>query len=60
MAARPDAKLTPEVELLVYRRDALKAARDFGYGDDVITEVKQAKTVGRISVIMSMARNNAK
>ena len=43
-------------ELRAYRRGALKAAIELCYGDKVITQIKQAKTVGEISRIMTTAR----
>lgn len=39
-----------------YRSEALRVARDFGYGDHVIKALKEAKTEGEISRIMTNAR----
>lgn len=39
-----------------YRRDCLKAARDFRYGEKVIQRLYMAQTVREISNIMTRAR----
>lgn len=39
-----------------YRAEALKAARDFHYGDHVVKELKEAKNESEISRIMTNAR----
>lgn len=41
-----------------YRREALHAAKDFGYGDLVIAKIKAAKSDNEISRIMASARMN--
>lgn len=40
-----------------YREDAIKAAKDFRYGDDVIEALKEAKTIGQMEKIMVTARH---
>lgn len=42
-----------------YRKDAIKAAKDFGYGDEVIQKIKDAKNDYQISGIMQVARHEA-
>lgn len=42
-----------------YRKDAIHAARDFGYGDEVIQKIKDAKSDDEISGIMKVARHAA-
>lgn len=44
-------------ELETFRRQAIKAARDFHYGKDVIQKLKDAKTEGEIDRIMKNARH---
>lgn len=39
-----------------YRKEALRAARDFHYGDHVIKALKEAQTEGEICRIMTNAR----
>ena len=39
-----------------YRNDAIRAAFDFGYGDEVIKKIKAAKTDNEIERIMRNAR----
>lgn len=39
-----------------YRNDAIKAARDLRYGQDVIDKIKAAKTDAEIDRIMRKAR----
>ena len=41
-----------------YRREALRAAKDFRYGDLVIAKIKAAKSDNEISRIMATARVN--
>ena len=41
-----------------YRADALKAAKELGYGDEVIRRIKNAKTDGEIERIMVTARRS--
>ncbi len=50
-------KETQSKELISYRYHALKAAKDFWYGDAVIEQIKNAKTVGEIERIMRNARH---
>ena len=40
-----------------YQREALKAACELCYSNEVIQRIKNAKTVGEISRIMRTARN---
>lgn len=44
-------------ELRAYRSQAVKAARDLGYGLDTITRIKEAKTESEIDRIMKSARH---
>lgn len=39
-----------------YRNDAIRAAIDFGYGNEVVKKIKAAKTDGEIERIMVTAR----
>lgn len=39
-----------------YRNDAIRAALDFNYGDDVIKKIKDAKSDNEIERIMRNAR----
>lgn len=39
-----------------YRKHAINAAKDFGYGQDVIDAIKEAKDDNMISGIMKLAR----
>lgn len=41
-----------------YKRGAIRTAKDFSYGDEVIHDVKKAKTSDEISRIMNKARKN--
>lgn len=50
--------MNAELELRTQSREAIKAATQLGYDPKVIQELKAAKTVDRISVIMCTARNN--
>lgn len=43
-------------ETTTFRRDAIKAAKDFNYGDEVISKPKAAKTVAEMDRIMRTAR----
>lgn len=45
-----------EMKLHMYRKEALDAAIDFGYGEEVVEAVKNAATEDDISKIMCMAR----
>lgn len=45
-------------ELKHYRKDAIKAAKDFYYGDEVIKQLKAAKSETEIERIMINARHN--
>lgn len=40
-----------------YRKDAIHAAQDFGYGDEVIQKIKDAKSDDEVSGIMQVARH---
>jgi hypothetical protein len=39
-----------------YRKEAIRIARDFNYGDKVIKQLKEAKTESEICRIMTIAR----
>lgn len=39
------------------RKNAIKAAKDFNYGDDVIDKLKAAKTISEVNRIMVDARH---
>ena len=41
-----------------YKADALKAAKELGYGDDVIRRLRNAKTDGEVERIMVTARKS--
>ncbi|MBR5780412.1 MAG: hypothetical protein IKY27_00315 [Bacteroidales bacterium] len=41
---------------LDFKSNAIKAAKDFGYGDDVVKKIRAAKTDGEIDRIMKAAR----
>ena len=43
--------------LKLYKNDAIKAAKELFYGEDVIKQIKEAKSAHEISKIMSKARN---
>jgi len=43
-------------ELSKYRKQAIRAAKDFCYGTEVINRIKKAKTSTEISQIMHTAR----
>ena len=53
-------KMPPAYFLRLYRKDALKAAKDLGYGEEVIQQIKNAKTDDEISRIMASARMKMK
>ena len=40
-----------------YKRQAIKAAKDLKYGDEVVEKLKKAKTEGEIDRIMKAARH---
>ena len=40
----------------VYRKEALSAAGDLGYGSEVISKIKKATTIGQIEIAMITAR----
>lgn len=40
-----------------YRSNALKAAKDFGYGDEIIAKIKMSKSDNEIAKIMKEARH---
>ena len=44
----------------LYRSDAIEAATDLLYGDEVIQQIKEAKTVAEIERIMVAARKRRK
>lgn len=48
----------PVPTLTSYKAHAAKAARDLGYGKEVIAKIKKAKTEGEVSLIMATAREN--
>ena len=48
------------LSLEAYRREALKAARELFYGDEVICEIEKATNTLRIDAILSRARCNMK
>ena len=52
-AAKEKAEITKFHE---YRKDAIRAAIDFGYGEDVIDAINKAATDDDISKIMCKAR----
>lgn len=39
-----------------YKKDAIRAAKDFGYGPEVIEKIQNAKSEFEISRIMAAAR----
>ena len=39
-----------------YKKQALKAAKDLHYPDDVIEKIKLCTTMGQLSVVMTTAR----
>lgn len=44
-------------ELQIYRPNAIEAAKDLYYGEEVIKKIKAAKSVGEIEQIMITARH---
>lgn len=44
-------------EKTTYRREAMKAAEELGYGRDVVEKIKAAKNDGEIERIMINARH---
>ena len=42
--------------LLKYRKDAITAAKDLGYGNDIVEQIKQAENETQIDNIMRSAR----
>lgn len=42
--------------LLKYRKDAITAAKDLGYGNDIVERIKQAENETQIDNIMRSAR----
>jgi hypothetical protein len=45
-----------EQDVKQFKRQAIKAAKDFNYGDEVISKLKAAKTVAEMDRIMRTAR----
>lgn len=45
-------------EFRTYKKEAIIAVKDFGYGDDILERVKNAKTMRDITVIMNEARKH--
>lgn len=45
-----------DTDFLGYRIDAVKAAKDLHYGDDVVKAINEAKSIGEIERIMRSAR----
>lgn len=43
--------------LIAFKRHAIKAAKDFRYGDEVIQKLKDAKTTEEVNRIMRTARH---
>lgn len=43
-------------ELEIYRRDAIQAARELWYGQDIVDRILTAKSVTEITRIMTSAR----
>lgn len=48
------------VAIKEYRKNAIEAAKDFDYGEEVISKIKKADTIKEISDIMGKARVNKK
>lgn len=57
--ARNHGKRTPEDEHAWYMINAIKAAEDLGYPEEVVNKIKKCKTDSEISRIMATARNNS-
>ena len=53
-------KMPPAYFLRLYRKDALNAAKDLGYGKEVIEAIRNAETKDEISRIMTSARMKMK
>lgn len=53
-------KYTDWCSVELYRSDAIEAANDLLYGDEVIQQIKEAKTVAEIERIMVSARKRRK
>lgn len=53
-------KYTDWCSVELYRSDAIEAATDLLYGDEVIQQIKEAKTVAEIERIMVAARKRRK
>jgi hypothetical protein len=53
-----NAKKLPPLssEVHEYQKDAITAAKDLNYGEEVIYKLEHAKTIGEISRIMTTAR----
>lgn len=45
-----------EEDAKTFRRQAIKAAKDLDYGEEVVLSLKAAKTVGEMDRIMKTAR----
>lgn len=44
-------------EFKTYRKDAIRAAKDLRYGDDVVNKIKSAATEAEIQRVMVTARH---
>ena len=44
---------------LCYRKNAIRAAKDLKYGEDVVKRIEQAKTDSEIQRIMTSARRKS-
>ena len=53
-SAKKSQPLSSEVR--EYQKDAITAAKDLNYGEEVIYKLEHAKTIGEISRIMITAR----
>lgn len=49
-------RATETNDTTVFRRNAIKAAKDFCYGEEVIKQLKAAKTIDEMDKIMKAAR----
>ena len=45
-------------EFRTYKREAIIAVKDFGYGDDILDRVKKAETMRDVTIIMNEARRH--
>lgn len=45
-------------ELGPYKKDAIKAAKELFYGDDVVAEIEKATTVWGVDAVLGRARGN--